>query len=152
MFYLKVFRAIEHIDYAVVGGFALALHGAVRGTVDLDIVLSLKRSEFKKAEEALIGLGLQSRLPLTAQEVFDFRKEYIKKRNLIAWSFVNVSRPIEIVDIVLTHDKSLMKCRSIDFQGTKIKVASIEDLIKMKKTSGRPQDIEDIKMLEALKK
>lgn len=151
MFYLKVFEALKDVEYAVVGGFALTLHGAVRGTVDLDVVISFKKSEFLKVEAALRSVGLTPRLPVTADEVFSFREEYIKKRNLIAWSFINVSRPSEIVDVILTHDQSKMRSVVKTSQGTKIRVASIPDLIKMKRAAGRPQDLEDIKMLEALK-
>jgi hypothetical protein len=152
MFYLNVFKALNNVDYAVVGGFALTLHGAVRGTVDLDIVISFKKSEFQKVEKALLSLGLSPRLPVKAEEVFAFREEYISKRNLIAWSFVNSSRPSEIVDIILTHNKAKMKCKTVEVAGIQISVASIKDLIKMKKIAARPQDLEDIKMLEALEK
>ena len=32
----------EHeLKYAIAGGFAVALHGAVRGTIDVDLVLDL---------------------------------------------------------------------------------------------------------------
>ncbi len=152
MFYYKVFKALEGIDYAVVGGFAVALHGATRGTVDLDVVISFRREEFLRVEAALLGIGLSPRVPLKATEVFEFRKDYIQKRNLIAWSFVNTSKPIEVVDIILTHDRKTMKTKTLDVRGIKIPVASIADLIQMKKQSGRPQDLEDIKMLEAIRR
>jgi hypothetical protein len=40
MFILKVVKALNayKVHYAVVGGYAVALHGAVRGTVDLDFL------------------------------------------------------------------------------------------------------------------
>ena len=91
------------------GGHAVALHGAVRGTVDLDLVLALSRGNFTAAEASLNGMGLESRLPLKAEEVFDFREEYIRNRNLIAWSFVNPADPTEIVDIILTEDLDSMQ-------------------------------------------
>jgi hypothetical protein len=154
MFYLRVFEAFakHQVDYAVVGGFALALHGAVRGTIDLDIVISLKESEFKKTEQVLLKLGLSPRIPLKAEEIFRFRDEYIKKRHLIAWSFTNIARPSEIVDIIITHDRSLMKVQKYDLHGVPIYVASVGDLIKMKKQSKRPQDLEDIKALEEIRR
>ena len=34
------------VKFAIVGGYALALHGAVRGTVDLDLVISLRKKDF----------------------------------------------------------------------------------------------------------
>jgi hypothetical protein len=96
------------VPFGVVGGYAVALHGAVRGTVDLDLVLRLRRKDFVAAAEALAGLGLQPKLPVTAGEVFDFREDYIARRNLVAWSFWNPTDPSEMVDVVITHDLDKM--------------------------------------------
>ncbi|MFC1521109.1 hypothetical protein ACFL6Y_01740 [Elusimicrobiota bacterium] len=139
------------IDYAIAGGFAVALHGAVRGTVDVDIVVRLSEKNFLKAAKALESMGLKSRIPVEASEVFNFRREYIEKRNLVAWTFVNPDNPVEIVDLILTHDLGKMKIKKIRSGGLLLPVVAIKDLIAMKRASGRPQDVEDIKALEALK-
>ena len=139
------------VQYALVGGYAVALHGAVRGTVDIDFVIALNQRSFRQTEKALNSIGLKSRLPIVADEAFNFREEYIKNRNLIAWSFNNPDNPLEIVDIIITEDAKQIKSVTKTFNGTKIKIAAIDDLIKMKKKSGRKQDIEDIKALEDLK-
>ena len=47
----------------------MALHGLVRATMDVDLVLCLKQEDFVKAEQALSALCLSSRLPLKAEEV-----------------------------------------------------------------------------------
>ena len=75
MFYARVLTALNqaNISYAIVGGFAVALQGAVRGTVDLDLVIKLEQKEFLKLESTLNALGLRSRIPVTAKEVFSFR-------------------------------------------------------------------------------
>lgn len=153
MFLIRLIQSLDKgkLDYALVGGIAVALHGAVRGTVDVDLVLKLKRKDFLAAEKILHKLGLQSKLPVTAEEVFDFRSEYIQNRNLMAWSFVNPNNPIEIVDIIITHDLNKMKRKVIAFQGIKIKILALDDLIKMKSSTGRKQDEEDIKALKFIK-
>ena len=40
MFYENVFKELNkaQVKYAVVGGLGVSLHGAVRGTIDLDII------------------------------------------------------------------------------------------------------------------
>ncbi len=63
------------VRYAVVGGYAVALHGAVRGTLDIDVALHWSRTNLLRAETALQGIGLVSRLPVTGNEVYDFRDE-----------------------------------------------------------------------------
>jgi hypothetical protein len=82
--------------------------------------------------------------------MFDFREEYIKNRNLIAWSFSNPSNPAELLDVVITHDLAKMRVKKIKAGGRVLPVLAIPDLIAMKKASGRPQDREDIAALEHL--
>lgn len=153
MWFLKVFKKFndEKLSYAVVGGFAVALHGASRGTIDLDIIINLTLESLTTAERCLIELGFTSKLPITGLELSNFREEYIKKRNLVAWSFYEQAHPAHIVDVVITHDLKKMKTKTIKVHGTNIKILSIDDLIKMKKQSGRPQDLEDVSALERLK-
>ena len=138
------------VRFAIAGGHAVALHGAVRGTLDLDLVLALSRGNFTAAEAALNGIGLESRLPLKAEEVFDFREEYIRNRNLIAWSFVNPADPTEIVDIILTEDLASMQVDMVPLGRLRLPVVAVADLIRMKEKSGRPQDLEDVKALRSI--
>ena len=153
MFIYRVCDAFEQakVEYAVVGGYAVALHGAVRGTIDLDIVLAINEKNFSVAEEVLNRIGLSARLPVRAKEVFKFRKEYIEKKNLIAWNFYNPKDALEVVDIIITHDLKKMKKVVLKSGSHKLSVLSIPDLIKMKRESGRPQDLEDARVLERLK-
>lgn len=154
MFLYDVVAAMEEagVPFAIAGGYAVALHGAVRGTIDVDIVLRQTRRHFLAAESALKGLGLLPRLPVSGAEVFDFREEYIKNRNLIAWSFSNPIDPSQIVDIIITHDLANLKIKRIRSGGRTLPVLAVPDLIAMKKASGRPQDLEDIRALKELLK
>lgn len=153
MFIQKLIQSlIKHdVNYAVVGGYAVALHGAFRGTMDIDLVIQVDEQAFLHAEQALTNIGLQPRLPVKASEVFHFRDEYINNRNMIAWSFVNPNNPAEMVDIIITENLNNMNSVTKQGFGLDIQVLAIEDLINMKQKSGRPQDLEDIKALERLK-
>ncbi len=142
--------ADKSVRYAIVGGHAVALHGAVRGTVDIDVVLAWTLKYLQAAEKALIGLGLQSRLPIGANDVFQFRDEYIQNRNLIGWNFYNPANPTEQVDIVITYDLKAKKVGKIDTAGGPVRILGRKELIEMKRASGRPQDLEDVKALEKL--
>ena len=152
MLLLRVARALDRarVPYALVGGFAVALHGAVRGTVDVDVVIRLQEAVFQRTEKAFIALGLQPRLPVTASEVFRFREEYVHNRNMRAWTFVNPSLPSEIVDVILTEDPADMDIKKIRIEDQIVRVASVADLIRMKQGTGRPQDREDVKALRRL--
>lgn len=149
MFLLKLIQNFNksNIKYALVGGHAVAIHGATRGTMDVDFILKWELSNLIYTENVLNNLGLVSRLPISASDVFNFRKEYIDNRNLISWNFYNPVRPSEQVDIIITHDLSKIKTTKVEYYQTKITVISKSDLIKMKKESGRAQDLFDIEAL-----
>ncbi|OYZ13672.1 MAG: hypothetical protein B7Y39_17100 [Bdellovibrio sp. 28-41-41] len=146
MFLYEVIDSVESvkIKYAIVGGYALALHGIVRATMDVDLVLSLSLKDFELIEKAFLKIHLKSRLPIRAQDVIKMRKEYIEQRNLIAWSFVDYQNPTRQVDILITEDIANLDVEKISVGGRKIPVASLQDLLKMKLKAGRPQDLLDI--------
>ncbi len=139
------------VRYAIVGGHAVALHGAIRGTVDIDIVLTWNKKSLAAAEKALNEIGLVSRLPISANDVFNFRTEYVENRNLVAWNFYNPADLSEQVDIIITYDLKGKRTKRINLTDGPIQVLSIKELIDMKRQSSRPQDIEDVAALEKLR-
>ena len=153
MFLQRIVESLNkhRVKYALVGGYAVALHGAVRGTVDVDIVITHDRRAFKTTERALKHIGLDPRLPVTADELFDFREEYIKNKNLVAWSFVNYDNPLEMVDVIITENLTDLKTVRKTASGFDIKIVAIDDLIAIKEKSNRKQDREDIKALRKLR-
>lgn len=58
------------LKYALVGGYALALHGLVRATVDADFILTLKQADSELAEIILKAIVLQPRLACECLEMF----------------------------------------------------------------------------------
>jgi predicted nucleotidyltransferase len=150
MLIYEVIDAFEEngLKYAIVGGYALAIHGLVRATLDIDFVLHLRPADFVLAEETLAKMGLQSRLPIRALEVIKMRKEYIANRNLLAWSFVDYKNPSRQVDILINKDIKDFKVEKVSVGGRKICVVSLKDLLKMKKEAGRPQDLIDVENIE----
>lgn len=152
MFIHKVCDALQKakIPYAVVGGYAVALHGVPRGTFDVDLVIQWTQDNLRKTEDTLKALGLVSRIPIDAESLFNFRDEYIEQRNLIAWNFYDPINPSHAVDIIITFDLKGATAKTVKTSGGNIKVLSRKDLIVMKRASGRPQDLEDIRSLEQL--
>lgn len=153
MFLIKVCDALEEngVNYAIAGGYAVALHGAVRGTIDIDLVIPLEVEQYAKTEKALLGLGLVARHGLSSEEVFDQRVSLMKDKNLVAWSFYNVKRPVEIVDIIITHDLLKFTSEQVRIGRKMVNMLDIPSLIEMKSKSGRVQDNLDIEALEKLK-
>lgn len=139
------------VDYAIAGGQAVALHGVVRGTLDVDVVLRWEPEVVAAAEAALRKLGLVSRLPVTAADVVAHRDRYVRERNLVAWNFYNPQAPLEQVDIIIPYDLAGGQVSRIAVGGGSLPVLSAAALIEMKRASGRPQDLEDARALEKLR-
>jgi hypothetical protein len=152
MFLKDVCRILEQekVEYAVVGGCAVALHGVVRGTVDVDIAIKWSLENLKKMEKALKKIGLVSTLPINAENLFHYRDEYVKNRNLIAWNFYNPRNPLHQLDVVVTFNLHANEIETLKTSFGKVKVLKVKDLIKMKKKAGRPQDLVDVEALERL--
>lgn len=124
MFVLRLAEALKKnkVDFVLVGGLAMALQGVVRATMDVDLVHRLSEEQFSRFEIVMKKLGLQSRLPVVAKEVFQFRKEYLEKRKMRAWSFVNPKNPAELVDVLIDRDSADLDFDVISVGGLKIRV------------------------------
>jgi predicted nucleotidyltransferase len=147
MFVIEVVKALKEykVPFAIVGGYAMAFQGVVRATMDVDFVINLKEGHLKETEKALKSVGLTSRIPVRAEDIFKFRQEYIEHRNLVAWSFVDFENPSRQVDILIICSTEDVEIVNISVGGIKIPVATLQSLIEMKKKAGRPQDLVDIK-------
>jgi predicted nucleotidyltransferase len=152
MFLLEVARALDRgrVSYAIIGGYAVALHGAVRGTVDIDIAVKATERTFIRTEQAMRSIGLESRLPVSASELFQSREDHIRDRDLTKWRFASPARASTVVDVILPVDLETIKIRRIRVHGQTVKLASLEDLIAIKKENGSRQDLEDVRALESL--
>lgn len=149
----KICRALNDagVRFAVIGGYAVALYGLPRGTIDVDIALYWTLQDLVRTEAVLKKLGLTSILPVTARDVYERRDEYIQNRNLVAWNFRNPDRPLEQVDIIINYDLKGKLTNDVEMPQTTIPVLSVDDLIEMKRLSGREQDLEDAAALEKLR-
>ena len=153
MFITKLCQTLSdnNIPYAIVGGYAVALHGAVRGTIDIDFVIEWQLDTLKRAESALNSLGLKSIIPVNAENMFNNRQDYIDNRNLIAWNFTNPDDPSQTVDIIITFDLAGLDSLTKRINNTDINILNIDSLIEMKQLAGRPQDLFDVAALTSIK-
>lgn len=154
LFIQKLCRALNEkgLEYAVVGGHAVALHGAPRGTVDIDFVVRWSAASLVAMEHTFRGLGLESRQPLEANDVFQFRDEYVQKRGLITWNFFNPHDLTQSVDIVIDYDLDPENISIFEIGEVAVPVLALQYLIEMKQNSERQQDLFDVEALQAIKR
>lgn len=155
----KIFKALnnEKIKYLVVGGIAVNLHGYIRFTGDLDILLLLEKNNLAKMGKAMKKLGYTERLPVSISALSDQKtvKKWLKEKNMKAFSFFPPkSSPLQI-DIIIEESlkfNNFLKKKSLKkISGVTIPIVSIEDLIKMKRRADRVQDAIDLEALIKLK-
>jgi hypothetical protein len=156
--FLPIFSRLKEagVQYVVVGGLANVLHGYARLTADIDLCLNLDSDNLRRALDALGGLGFVPRSPVNLYDFADsaLRQAWIQEKGMVVFSLVNRSGlPIE-VDLFSENPipfEDLYRDRLVrDVAGVEISVVSRAHLIELKRLSGRPQDLADIQVLEAL--
>jgi len=160
MYYENVFRTLHknNIQYAVAGGVALVLHGVVRFTADLDLIVDLERENLQRFIDAMKELGYGPRLPVNADELFDPAKRELWKRekNMEVFSFFDPAQPMTLIDVFIEEKipfREIMKeLVPMTAKGITIPVVSLAHLKRLKKAASRPQDLADIEAIEALER
>jgi len=158
-FFLPVFKQLNAADvrYIVVGGVATILHGYVRATTDIDLIIDLRIDEAEKAIETLSAAGYKSRIPVQAMEFADDnkRKEWIVAKGMTVFSMFHPEQPGLCVDLFAQHpipfDELWQRSQIFDVDGTGIRVCSLDDLVKLKQLAGRNKDKDDIEKLLKIK-
>lgn len=154
----QIFSALDEAKarYVVVGGLAVILHGHLRGTGDLDLVIDLEPSNCRRALEALAAIGLQPRLPVALADFGDpvIRKDWNEHRNMQVFQLLDPGNPLRSVDVFvrepIAFDALWSEASVKDLDGVPIRIASIRHLIAMKQAAARPRDLGDIEALRQI--
>jgi predicted nucleotidyltransferase len=155
-----IFKSLNEagVRYVIVDGLAVVLHGHVRLTADVDLVVDLDDESSGRVIDALVALNFRPQVPVDPKDFADkaIRERWIRDHNMEVFSMVDPSNPMRAVDLFVDHPMPFEELwsRSVEFtlSGTTVRVASIPDLIQMKRKAGRPQDRSDIEELEAIQR
>lgn len=154
----RIFTALADSGarYLVVGGVAVVLHGHPRFTADLDLVLALDPANLRRALDALAGLAYRPRAPVSLDAFLDpdTRARWIEEKGLTVLSLWSPDLPATEVDLFASEpfsfDAAYERAVRADLGGLVVTVVGLADLIALKRSAGRPQDLEDIRSLEAI--
>ena len=156
--YQTIFRELNKagIDYLIVGGLAVNLHGIPRMTYDIDVMIRLDSENIIKLVENLRDWGYRPKVPVDPLDLADDikRDSWIQEKGMKAFNFYSESLPIGEIDLVIEspipYHELKKRAVIIEIEGEKVPVVSIHDLITLKIKAGRKQDISDVEHLRII--
>ena len=159
MFYLDLFRELQkhEVQYVVVGGLAVVLHGYARATVDVDLVLALDDTNLARFLKAAQALQLKPSLPVKIEVLCDSAQldEWVREKHMIAFALRSPSPTAPTIDIIVRPKISFadMYANRVEktLEDVTIALASIDDLIVLKTGTGRLRDEYDVRILTQLR-
>lgn len=146
--FLDLLRAFvdAEVDFLVVGAHALAAHGVVRATGDLDVFVRPTPANADRVVAALGAFGA----PLAAHGVSaqDFAK---------MGTVYQLGLPPRRIDIItaisgVDFEQAAREAMVVDMGSIVLRVPGRAALLANKRASGRPKDLEDADRLERLER
>ncbi len=157
---MNIFHLIEmlsdaRVEYVVVGGLAVALHGYQRATLDVDVVLAMNPENLRTFIACAKSAGLRSLVPVAIDDLAQpaLLEKWYQEKGMLAFALRGADMTTPVIDVLirpvvdfaaLRRDAALIKVGNLA-----VPIASIEHLIEMKTGTGRSKDAIDI---EALRK
>ncbi|MGQ0669380.1 MAG: hypothetical protein ACT4PO_06870 [Actinomycetota bacterium] len=142
----------EHgIRFVVIGGVAAAAHGSPSVTQDLDICYERSPENLGRLADALLELGARLR------GVDDDVPFLLAAETLANGDHFTFSTDAGDLDCLGTpagttgYRELVANATAMDIDGLTMAVASLEDMIRMKRAAGRPKDRVELEILGALR-
>ncbi len=140
----RICRSLDETGarYVLIGGFAVILHGGLRTTKDIDLLVDPEPANVERLKRALSVLE-------------DNAAHEIDPGDLRKYSVVRVADEV-MVDLLavacgVTWSEAQASAVHMDLEGTPVLVADVDTLIRTKRTV-RPSDAADRAWLESLRK
>lgn len=142
----KLLQLLEkhEVDYVLVGGYAVAFHGFPRFTKDIDIFFRNSEENVVKIKTALIKFGFpEEQLPDSL---------FFETGNIIQFG-VSPLR-VDIINEIdgVSFDEAIKNRVRGKYGDLEVNFLGVNELIKNKEASGRPQDLLDAQKLKDIKK
>jgi hypothetical protein len=139
------------VQYVTIGGIAIQAHGGQRLTQDLDIAIDTTGENVQRLADALLDLDARILGPDGR------RSQSTPSAQLLAssdqWHLITPHGPLDVLTLP-AHLGSFAQLRAraheVALGELTVPIAHREDLLEMKRAAGRPQDLADVRLLEAL--
>ena len=136
--FLKLLNC-HHVDYLLVGGFAVGFHGYPRATSDMDIWVSQSPENAGRVVAAIRAFGFDT--PNLTEDLF------LQRRRIVRMGHPPVR--IEVMNEIdgVTFEECRPAAILAFLDGIQVPIISLADLKRNKLASGRPKDIDDLQQL-----
>ncbi len=145
------------VDFVLVGGMAVQLHGYSRMTYDIDLVLSMNDANLSRFIDIAKQFGLAPVIPVPIDSLKNasFIDQWHREKGMLAFALREPGVAGSVIDVLVRPDVSYERLANDAVQGQLfgciVKIASIEHLLEMKRIANRPKDLLDIAALEKIK-
>lgn len=141
----------EKVDFVIVGGLAISAHSSGYITTDLDLCYLRTKENLKNIVAALAPFSPRFRnYPENLPFIWDERT----LQNGTNFTLVTKIGDIDLLgEVAGIGDYKAVKAESVVemIYGCKVRILTLEGLIKAKRAAGRPKDLLVLPELEALK-
>lgn len=131
----------NNVEYILVGGYSVILHGYVRTTGDMDIWVKKNAENFLKITQAFTEFGM----PL-----FDMTEQnFLFNPDMDVFTFGRPPASIEILTTLkgIEFKEAMSQALTFKDDELEIKFLNFDHLIQSKKAAGRFKDLDDIEQL-----
>jgi hypothetical protein len=150
----EIFAALHRhgVDYVAIGGIAANAHGSRRLTLDVDIIPAPEESNYERLVAALDDLGAPASTvdsdfrELDPRDSFDLARATVLKLETDAGDLDLLNGAPGASPYADLRERAI----EVEVRGTPVRIVSLDDLIAMKRASGRPRDLRDIADLTGL--
>lgn len=145
------------VQFVIVGGFAVQLHGYQRSTYDIDLVLAMEEENLTRFIATAGQFGLVPVAPVPIESLKNARliEQWHREKGMLAFALREPGISGSVVDVLVKPEVPFEALNQHAVTGElfsrKIKIASIDDLLTMKRIADRPKDRLDIAALERIK-
>lgn len=149
----ELFRALANrgVEYVTIGGIAVQAYGGQRVTRDLDVVIAASSENAERLAAALVDLDARILGPDGE------RSRSAPSAALLGsgdqWHLITPHGRLDVLTLP-AHLGSFADVRArahaVPLGEVTVPIAHRDDLLRMKLAAGRPQDIADARLLEAL--
>jgi predicted nucleotidyltransferase len=139
------------VDFVVVGGLALNAWGVIRGTKDVDVVVSPEIENLRQVAAIAVeanGHVQQGEALLGSQ--FSIAAALADGAQVAIETDLGRLDVVQGLDGVPTFEELRSRATEAEILGSNVWICSLDDLKSMKRAAGRTRDLADLEDLDAL--